>query len=131
MAASASAGPARSAPPAAPAKSSRAAGLTIERRYTTADVHPFDSIEWDTRDAVIANEKGDTVFEQKGVEAPKAWSQTATNVVASKYFRGQLGTPERESSVRQLISRVADRIADWGPRRRLLLDRGRCRGIPG
>ena len=90
------------------------AGLTVERRYTEPGVHPFDRVEWDVRDAVIANEKGETVFEQHGVEVPKAWSQTATNVVVSKYFRGQLGTPERETSARQLISRVADRIADWG-----------------
>ena len=89
-------------------------GLTIERRYTKPGVHPFDCVEWDIRDAVIANENGESVFEQLGVEVPKAWSQTATNVVTSKYFRGQLGTPERESSVRQLISRVADRIAAWG-----------------
>ena len=89
-------------------------GLTIERRYTEPGVHPFDCVEWDIRDAVIANEKGESVFEQFGVEVPKAWSQTATNVVTSKYFRGQLGTSGRESSVRQLISRVADRIAAWG-----------------
>ncbi len=102
------------APPGAEAAASRPAGLTVGRRYTEPGVHPFDRVEWDVRDAVIANEKGETVFEQPGVEAPKAWSQTATNVVVSKYFRGQLGTPDRESSVRQLISRVADRIADWG-----------------
>ena len=90
------------------------AGLTVQRRYTVPGVHPFDCVEWDVRDAVIANEKGESVFEQHGVEVPKAWSQTATNVVVSKYFRGQLGTPERESSVRQLISRVADRITAWG-----------------
>ena len=90
------------------------AGLTVARRYTEPGVHPFDRVEWDVRDAVIANEKGETVFEQHEVEVPKAWSQTATNVVVSKYFRGQLDTPERETSVRQLISRVADRIADWG-----------------
>ena len=89
-------------------------GLTIERRYTEPGVHPFDRVEWDVRDALIANEKGEAVFEQHGVEVPKAWSQTATNVVVSKYFRGQLGTAERESSVRQLISRVADRMAAWG-----------------
>ena len=89
-------------------------GLTVARRYTEPGVHPFDRVEWDVRDAVIANEKGETVFEQHEVEVPKAWSQTATNVVVSKYFRGQLGTSERETSVRQLISRVADRIADWG-----------------
>ncbi|MXX74668.1 MAG: vitamin B12-dependent ribonucleotide reductase [Holophagales bacterium] len=115
VAAPAAAGAARPAEsPGAAAKASSPAGLTIERRYTEPGVHPFDRVEWDVRDAVIANEKGETVFEQHGVEVPKAWSQTATNVVVSKYFRGQLGTPERESSARQLISRVADRIADWG-----------------
>ncbi|MCY3591463.1 MAG: vitamin B12-dependent ribonucleotide reductase [Acidobacteria bacterium] len=115
VAAPAAAGAARPAEtPGAAAEASSPAGLTIERRYTEAGVHPFDRVEWDVRDAVIANEKGETVFEQHGVEVPKAWSQTATNVVVSKYFRGQLGTPERESSARQLISRVADRIADWG-----------------
>lgn len=115
VAAPAPAGAARPAEtPGAAAEASSPAGLTIERRYSEAGVHPFDRVEWDVRDAVIANEKGETVFEQHGVEVPKAWSQTATNVVVSKYFRGQLGTPERESSARQLISRVADRIADWG-----------------
>ena len=115
MAAPAAAGAARSAPAAdPPAPTSSPSGLTIERRYTEPGIHPFDRVEWDVRDAVIANEKGESVFEQHGVEVPKAWSQTATNVVVSKYFRGQLGTPGRESSVRQLISRVADRIANWG-----------------
>ena len=101
-------GSARSAP--VPSR----AGLTVERLYTEPRVHPFDCVEWEIRDAVIANEKGESVFEQHGVEVPKAWSQTATNVVVSKYFRGQMGTAERETSVRQLISRVADRIATWG-----------------
>ena len=75
---------------------------------------PFDTVEWELRNAVISNEKGEKVFEQKDVEMPKFWSQTATNVVVSKYFRGQLGTPERERSVRQLIGRVADTVAAWG-----------------
>jgi len=89
-------------------------GIEVERRYTTPGVHPFDAVEWERRDAVIGNEKGEKIFEQRGVEVPKAWSQTATNVVVSKYFRGQLGTPERETSVRQLVSRVADTIYGWG-----------------
>ncbi len=89
-------------------------GLTFQRFYTTAGTSPFDTVEWELRDAIISNEKGERVFEQKGVEFPKAWSQTATNVVVSKYFRGQLGTPERERSVRQLISRVSDTVAEWG-----------------
>jgi len=83
-------------------------GLRFERYYTRPGVSPFDEVEWETRDAVISNEKGEKVFEQQGVEIPSAWTQTATNVVVSKYFRGQLGTPERETSVRQLIGRVAD-----------------------
>ncbi|HYN20362.1 MAG TPA: vitamin B12-dependent ribonucleotide reductase, partial [Thermoanaerobaculia bacterium] len=89
-------------------------GLTFQRFYTTEGVSPFDTVEWELRDAVISNEKGERVFEQLGVEFPKLWSQTAANVVVSKYFRGQLGTPERERSVRQLISRVADTITEWG-----------------
>ena len=89
-------------------------GLTIERRFTRADVHPYDTVEWDTREALITNEHGEAVFEQKDLEIPKAWSQLATQVVASKYFRGHLGTPERERSAKQMIDRVADTIADWG-----------------
>jgi ribonucleoside-diphosphate reductase alpha chain len=89
-------------------------GLAFTRRLTTAGVHPFDTVDWEVRDAVITNERGETIFEQRGVEVPAAWSQTATNVVVSKYFRGQLDTPERETSVRQLIGRVADTIAGWG-----------------
>src|SRR3989442_4567660 len=88
-------------------------GLAIERRFTRAGVHPYDEIEWELRDAVIPGEGGN-VFEQTGVEVPKFWSQTATNVVASKYFRGKLGSPERETSVRQMIDRVVDTIANWG-----------------
>jgi ribonucleoside-diphosphate reductase alpha chain len=89
-------------------------GLRFARRFTEEGVDPFDAVEWETRDAVIADEKGGVVFEQKGVEVPKAWSQTATNVVVSKYFRGQLGRPERETSVRQLIGRVAETLGRWG-----------------
>src|SRR3954462_8043919 len=91
-----------------------ARGLRFERFYTTPGVDPFDTVEWELRNAVISNEKGEKVFEQKDVEMPKFWSQTATNVVVSKYFRGQLGSADRERSVRQLIGRVADTIAGWG-----------------
>src|ERR1700680_1008716 len=90
------------------------AGVRFARFCTTPGVDPFDAVEWEVRDAVITNEKGEKVFEQRGVEVPKAWSQTATNVVVSKYFRGQLGSPQREHSVRQLIGRVADTITGWG-----------------
>ena len=89
-------------------------GLTIERRFTRPEIHPYDTVEWDYREAGITNEHGKTVFEQKDLEFPKSWSALATNVVASKYFRGHLGTPERERSVKQMIDRVADTIADWG-----------------
>ncbi len=93
-----------------------ARGLHFERYYTTLGVDPYDTVEWELRDAVITNEKGEKIFEQRGVEMPKFWSQTATNVVVSKYFRGQLGSPEREHSVRQLIGRVVDTLAMWGRR---------------
>ena len=88
-------------------------GLSIERRFSSAGVHPFDQIEWEIRDAVIGNPES-PAFEQRGVEFPKSWSQNATNIVAQKYFRGQLGSPERESSVKQMIGRVAGTIAGWG-----------------
>jgi len=89
-------------------------GLTVARRYTKEDAHPYDQIEWELRDAVISNEKGEVTFEQRNVEVPKGWSQLATNVVAQKYFRGQLGTPEREHSVRDLIDRVVKTAGAWG-----------------
>ncbi len=89
-------------------------GLHIERRFTRPGVHPYDEVSWERRTASIANEKGEVVFEQRDCEIPAFWSQMATNVVVSKYFRGPLGTPRRETSVRQLISRVVDTIAGWG-----------------
>ena len=89
-------------------------GLQVKRRYTEPGVHPYDEIDWELRDAVISNEKGEVTFEQRNVEVPKSWSQLATNVVAQKYFRGQLGTPEREQSIRQLIDRVVQTAASWG-----------------
>ncbi len=91
----------------------RAKGLSWPRRHTTPGVHPYDEIEWELRTASISSESGKSVFEQKDVEVPKAWSQLATNVVVSKYFRGHVGTPERERSVRQLIDRVVNTIAAW------------------
>jgi ribonucleoside-diphosphate reductase alpha chain len=100
---------------AAPLSLRRASdGLKLERYFTAAGVDPFDTVEWETRSAVISNERGETVFEQKDVEVPRFWSQTATNVVASKYFRGTLGTAERERSVRQLIGRVVRSLGGWG-----------------
>ena len=88
-------------------------GVTIGRRFTEAGKHPFDAVEWEIRDAVIGDPQ-DPAFEQRGVEFPKAWSQNATNIVAQKYFRGRLGSDEREHSVKQMIGRVAGTIAGWG-----------------
>ncbi|MFH1620904.1 MAG: vitamin B12-dependent ribonucleotide reductase [Patescibacteria group bacterium] len=91
-------------------------GLIFKRFFSTEGVHPYDELEWDSRDAVITNEKGKNVFEQKNVEVPKNYSQTATNIIVSKYFRGRLGTPERETSMRQVVDRIARTISDWGRR---------------
>ena len=91
-------------------------GLTFPRYFTTPELDPFDAVEWELRNAVITGEKGEVVFEQHDVEIPKAWSQLATSVVVSKYFRGPLGSPEREHSVRQLIGRVVRTIRGWGER---------------
>ncbi|HUL72086.1 MAG TPA: vitamin B12-dependent ribonucleotide reductase [Vicinamibacterales bacterium] len=89
------------------------AGLEFERYFTKDGVDPFDEIDWELRSAVIANERGEIVFEQRDVEFPRAWSQQATNIVVSKYFRGQIGSPERERSIKQLIGRVVDTITAW------------------
>jgi ribonucleoside-diphosphate reductase alpha chain len=89
-------------------------GITIPRRWTTAGKDPLEQVAWDLRAALISGEKGEVVFEQKDVEVPVFWSQLATNVVASKYFRGPLEDPSREHSVKQLIGRVAYTIAGWG-----------------
>ncbi len=90
------------------------AGIRVRRYFTRPGVDPYDEIEWELRSATIHNESGKTVFEQNNIEVPKAWSQMATNVVASKYFRGPLGTPQRERTARQLISRVVDTVTGWG-----------------
>ena len=89
-------------------------GLAVPRRYTQPGQNVWSTVEWELRTASIVGSDGTIVFEQKGVEIPKAWSQLATNVVVSKYFRGQIGTLEREYSVKQLIGRVSDRILEWG-----------------
>lgn len=89
-------------------------GVSFQRVFTQEGQDPFEAVEWELRSATIANEKGEVVFEQNEVEVPKAWSQMATNVVVSKYFRGQLDTPDRETSVRQLIGRVVDTMTSWG-----------------
>jgi ribonucleoside-diphosphate reductase alpha chain len=89
-------------------------GLTFSRRFSTQGVSPYDQLQWELRTASITDNKGNTIFEQKDVEAPVDWSITATNIVASKYLHGLLGTPERETGVRQLVRRVAETIRDWG-----------------
>jgi ribonucleoside-diphosphate reductase alpha chain len=93
---------------------SSAPGLTFSRHFTTPGISPYDQIQWELRDAVIQDWKGNLIFEQKNVESPADWSMTATNIVASKYLHGLVGTPERESGVRALITRVAESIRDWG-----------------
>ena len=95
-------------------KPGRRAGLEFRRLFTKPGTSPFEEVEWELRTASIQNDKGQMIFEQRNVEVPKDWSQTATNIVASKYFHGKFGTAEHESSVRQLISRVADTISQWG-----------------
>src|SRR6202521_1961647 len=94
----------------------RSGGVTLERFFTRAGVDPMAEVDWDLRAAVISGEDGRVVFEQRDVEVPRAWSQTATNVVVSKYFRGPIGSPRRETSVRQLVGRVVDTFAGWGDR---------------
>jgi ribonucleoside-diphosphate reductase alpha chain len=101
-------------PPAANESAEARLGLEFARVFTREGADPFDEIEWELRSAVIANERGEAVFEQREVEIPRFWSQQATNIVVSKYFRGQIGTPERERSVKQLIGRVVDTITGWG-----------------
>ncbi len=92
----------------------RAIGLTFRRFFTKPGVSPYDEVEWERRTAQITDAKANVIFEQKDVEVPKDWSMTATNIVASKYLHGTLGTPERESGVRALVTRVAETIRDWG-----------------
>ena len=92
-------------------------GVSFPRYFTTrleAGKSPYDEVQWETRTASIGNDKGSVIFEQRDVEAPVDWSQTATNIVASKYFYGKLGRPERETSVAQLVQRVVDTVTDWG-----------------
>jgi ribonucleoside-diphosphate reductase alpha chain len=99
---------------AVPTTKKRAPGLTFKRYFTTAGVSPYDELEWELRLAQITDSQGGIIFEQKNVEVPKDWSMTATNIVASKYLHGPLDTPERETGVRQLVTRVAETIRDWG-----------------
>ena len=95
-------------------KETKLGGIAVNRFFTKAGVDVYDTCEWEMRSAAITSESGGIVFEQKDVEMPKFWSQMATNVVVSKYFRGHLGSPDRETSVRQLIGRVVRTITGWG-----------------
>src|SRR5215510_9470124 len=106
------AAPSSAASPTTPKK--KAPGLTFRRLFTKPGVSPYDEVEWELRTAAITDAQGKTIFEQKDVEVPKDWSMTATNIVASKYLHGRIGTPERETGVRQLVGRVAETIRDWG-----------------
>ena len=104
-------------------KAAPSPGLEFPRFFTLPGVDPFDEVTWEQRSAVIGNERGEVVFEQRDVEIPSFWSQQATNIVVSKYFRGQIGTPERENSVKQLIGRVVRHDYRVGAQGRLLRDR--------
>ncbi len=106
------AGSTAAVPAATPNK--KATGLSFRRFFTKPGVSPYDEVEWELRTAAITDSQGGIIFEQKDVEVPKDWSMTATNIVASKYLHGTLGTSERETGVRQLVSRVAETIRDWG-----------------
>ena len=92
----------------------RSTGLDFQRRFTDGRVSPYDAVEWELRTAQIGNDKGQVIFRQDNIEVPKGWSQTATNIVVSKYFHGKPNSPERETSIRQLISRVVDTIVQIG-----------------
>ena len=105
---------AASSAPVSAATGKKAPGLAFRRFFTKAGVSPYDEVEWELRLAQITDAHGNVIFEQKDVEVPKDWSMTATNIVASKYLHGTLGTPERETGVRQLVTRVAETIRDWG-----------------
>src|SRR5215207_5915675 len=92
-------------------------GIGIRRHFTEPGTHPYETLEWERREARIPNYRdGTDAFYQPDVEFPVSWSQNATNIVAQKYFRGTLGTPERESSLKQVIDRVANTITEWGAR---------------
>ena len=96
-------------------------GVDFPRYFTASQPSgktPYDDVAWDYRTASIGNDKGAVIFEQRDIEVPVDWSQTATNIVVSKYFYGKIGSPERETSVRQLVHRVVDTIAGWGAEQR-------------
>ena len=110
-------------------KAQASPGLEFPRFFSTAGVDPFDQVEWDLRDAIIGNEKGTVVFEQRGVEIPKSWSQQATNIVVSKYFRGHVGSPDRERSVKQLIGRVVNTITEWARKQKYFASDSALSGV--
>ena len=103
-------------------------------RYFTAKLDdgktPYDEVSWELRTASIGNDKGAVIFEQRDIEVPSDWSQTATNIVASKYFHGKPGSPDRETSVAQLVHRVVDTIAGWGSKGKYFQDSKGCREFP-
>src|SRR5258707_1163370 len=105
---------ATAASPASTPDKKRAPGLSFRRLFTKPGVSPYDELDWEFRLAQITDAQGNVIFEQKAVEIPKVWSMTATNIVASKYLHGKVGTPDRETGVRQLVTRVAETIRDWG-----------------
>ncbi len=117
-----------SRPPAVSKK--KPPGLSFRRFFTKPGVSPYNEVEWELRLAQITDAQGNVIFEQKDVEVPKDWSMTATNIVASKYLHGKIGTPERETGVRQLVARVAETIRDWGHGPRLLPHSRRRRHLP-
>ena len=98
-------------------------GIGLRRHFTTGDVHPYDEVTWERRDSRITNFRDNTIaFEQLGVEVPSTWSVNATNILAQKYFRGTLGTDERETSLRQVADRIVDTIYEWGIKDGYFLD---------
>src|SRR5580700_5443208 len=100
-----------------PVPAAERVGVEFPRHFTSrleGGKTPYDDVKWELRTASIGNDKGAVIFEQRDVEVPADWSQTATNIVVSKYFYGKMGSPDRETSVRQLVHRVVDTIADWG-----------------
>ena len=106
-------------------------GIGIRRHFTTPGVDPYDQVDWERRDARITDYRdGSVAFEQRDVEVPATWSVNATNILTQKYFRGTLGTAERETSLQQVVDRVVDTITAWGVAGRLLRRRPRGRDVP-
>ncbi len=103
--------------------------MSVPRVFSTDGISPYDQVEWDLRSAEIKDERGKVIFQQLDCEIPKAWSQLATNVVVSKYFYGEVNTPERENSVRDLVDRVTRTISDWGREDGYFATKRRCRPV--